>query len=318
MKTLVAKTAAGALLACASVGLVNAQDYPTKPIRFIVPGPGGVDAIARPFLPHLAEALGQTTVIENLPGGPRPGMLVAKAEPDGHTLFLTGRGHWLAPLTLKDAPYDSLKDFAAIGIVYDQPYLLLVNSKLPVKSVKELIALAKSRPGQLNMGAGAPAGTGTLGGALFRQMAGVDIKAIPYKTGSDRSAGLLAGQIEVDFLSSSETAQLGKTDRVRLIAVSSGKPSPQYPGTLPIGEAVPGYDFGSNGILFAPAKTPARIITRVNQELNKLLKRPDIQKVLLASGSDPVGGSVEEATRFVANDYQAMQKVLAAEGVKPQ
>ena len=315
MKHSIAPCIAGAaLMACAAGQALAQAPFPSKPLHFIVPGPGGIDAIARPLLPGIAASLGQTAIIENMPQGPRPGLTVMKSAPDGHTLFLTGRGHWLIPLEVQPAPFDPVTDFTAVSLMWVQPYLLMVNrARLPVTSVKALLDYDRANPGQINMGAGSPTATSTVAGTMFVKMAKAKVMPIPYKTGSARAAALLSGEIGMDFISASESQPFMQGDKVRALAVSSKQPSVQYPDLPSVASSVPGYDFGSTAVMFVPAKTPTAVINRLSQAVNQELKKPEIVKMLAGFSATPIGGTAQEAGDYVKFDVKPMPELLAGQ-----
>ena len=321
-KTFIAKIIAGmSVFACVGAAMAqtsNQNQYPNKPVRVVSPGPGGLDVIARKFMAIMEKHLGQRMIMENKPSGVIPGNTVAMAPPDGYTVLFSGGPQWLAPLTQKDVPYDPVKDFAPVAMIYFQPYMLLVSTQLQVNSVKELIALAKQRPGQINMGSGSPGSSGSIAGTLFREMADINLTVIPYKSGTDRATALLSGQITVDFLGASDYKTFLNSGKVKAIAITSKRPSPQFPGIPAVADNVPDFEYGSTALMFAPAKTPAAIINRLNQDVNKTLKEPETIKMLTEFGADPTGGSSQVAADFVKWDMARMDKLLKSVGVTPQ
>ena len=320
MRLALLKMLAGALavMALANPAASQTNAYPNKPVRVLAPGPGGLDGIVRRFMPVMAQGLGQPIVVENRPVGPVLGQAAVRAQPDGYTLLFAAGPHWLAPLTDLNVPYDPVKDFAAISMIYIQPNVLLVNNALKVNSVKELIAMAKQKPGQINLGAGPPGTSGTLAGTLFREMADVDMYEIRYKAGAERSTALLSNEISVDILGGASARPLLASGKIKALAVTSKRASAQFPGVPPLADTVPDFEYGSTTILFAPAKTPAPIVTRLNQEANRALKAPEIVKMLADNSAEPLGDSPQVASDYVKWDLERMGKLLRAAGITPQ
>ena len=235
----VARMALGGFALCA-VGLVSGQNYPTRPIRVITAGVGGGnDVSARLVAQGLSASIGQQVIVENRASGIITAEAVAKAAPDGYTVLVYGSTIWTTPL-LQSTPYDPVRDFAPITMVASSPHVIVVHPSLPVKTVKELIALAKAKPGQLN---DASLGTGTsthLGAELFKSMAGVNIVRIPYKAAASQIGDLLGGQVQLTFSTTGAAMPLVKVGRLRALAVTSSKPSAMTPGLPTVAVTVPG------------------------------------------------------------------------------
>ena len=244
-----------------------AQTFPNRPVRLFTGGAGGGnDIAARLIAEGLTANFGQQVIVENRPSGFIPGETIAKAKPDGYTIVLSGRSHWMAPLSVDKSPYDPLKDFAAITLPVTTPNVLAVHPSLPVKSVKDLIALARSRPGELNYGASGVGSGPHLAGALFNQMAGVNIVRINYRAMGSVYTDLMSGQTQIAFGSAPGVMPLVQAGRLRGLAVSSGSPSALAPGLPTIAATgLPGYDFTSPFGVFAPAETPRAIVMRLNE-----------------------------------------------------
>jgi len=313
------------LLASFAVALAlpaSAQAWPDKPIRLILGVPAGAtpDVTARLIMPGVSQSLGQPLVADNRggAGGLIAAEIVAKSAPDGYTLFISSPGALtILPSLRKSVPYDTLRDFAPISLISVGPFVLITHPSVPVKSVKELIALAKSQPGKLNY---ASAGNGVanhLAMEMFKQMAGVDITHVPYKGAPQAVTDVLAGHMNMMFNSIAPIIANIKAGRVRVLGIASSKRSPQLPDVPTISEAgVPGFEAVNWFGMFAPAKTPKAIITRVNEAVVKVLRSPDIQAQFIALGADPVGSSPEEFAAYVRRDMERYARVVKLSGAK--
>ena len=286
--------AAQALLIAALLALAGsavAQDYPTKPIKFIVPYPpgGGTDVVARILVEPLSAELGQPIIIDNRGGaaGNLGTDLVAKAPADGYTILFTLSSHTINPKLYEKLPFDVERDFAPISLAAQIPQILVVNPSLPVTSVKELIAFAKANPGKLNyasVGIGSP---GHIAGELFKLKTGVDMVHVPYKGGGPAVIDTIGGQVQVLFVSMPAALQHVKSGRLRAIAVTSAKRSASAPELPTIAEAgVPDYAVESWYGALAPAKTPPAIVARLNAAFVKVLDNPQVKERLFAQGAE--------------------------------
>ena len=297
------------------VATANAQDYPAKSIRIVTaPIGGGNDFPARLIALALAGPLGQQIVVDN-----RPTVLianvVAKSPPDGYTLLLNGSAHWLGPLFEK-VNYDPVKDFAAITLVDRSPNVLVVHPSLPAKSVRELIALAKARPGELNVGVGGTGSSNFMAAVLFGQLAGVNITRIPYKGNAPAITALLSGEIQVMFSSSGAVAPHRQSGRLRALAIGGVQASPLAPGLPTIAAAgVPGYVSETLHAMFAPAKTAPAIVNRWNVEVARYLRSPQARDIFLKSGIEPSPSSSEALVEIMNAEVVRMSKVLKGAGV---
>jgi len=294
-----------------------AQDYPNKPIRIITsPAGGGNDVPARLLAQGIAGSLGQQVVVDN-----RPTVLIAelamKAPPDGYTLLFSGGPHWLGHFFEKTS-YDPVKDFAPISIVDRQPVILVVHPSMPVKSVKELIALAKAKPGQLNYASGAPGGSNHLAAILFNYMAGVDILRIPYSGSSPGMIALIGGHVHMMFPAAGGATAHVKAGRLRALAVGSAEPTPLAPGVPTVAAmGVPGYVSDAVHAVFAPVKTPTPIVDKLNQEIARYLKTADAKEKFFNTGMDAVSSSPGELTDMMRSEMARIAKVVKAAGINP-
>jgi tripartite-type tricarboxylate transporter receptor subunit TctC len=310
------------VIAAASVApFAGAQSYPVKPVRIILSVPAGAtpDMTARLVTPGLASALGQPMVVDNRggAGGLIGAEIASKATPDGYTVFISSPGALTILPHLRKVPYDTLKDFAPVGLISVGPFVLIVYPAFPAQSVKELIALAKAQPGKLNC---ASAGNGVanhLALELFKQMAGVDITHVPYKGAPQAVTDVLAGQMDMMFNSILPVLGHIRAGRLRALGIASNKRSAQLPDVPTMSEAgVPGFVAENWFGMFAPARTPKPIIARLNQALVKVVRSPEIQKRFAALGADAIGSSPEEFAAFVRRDMEKYAKVVRASGAK--
>ena len=300
-----------------------ADSYPSRPVRIVVPtGAGGVtDVVARVLAQKMGERLGQQVIVDNRPsaGGVLGTQIVATAAPDGYTLVLVFPSHAVNPTLVAKLPYDSVKSFAPITLVSVVAPVLVVNAAVPVRSVKELIALAKEKPGTINFGSVGSGSLGHLSGELFRAMAGLQVTQVFYKGAPQVMTSLIGGEIQVYFVASMATAlpQL-KSGRVRALGVGTRERLPFLPEVPPIADTVPGYEVqGWNGML-APAGTPRAIIDRLNSEIVRIVKTPQFAEQFAAEGIVPVGNTPEEFTRVIIADIAKWGKVIRAAGVRTE
>ena len=311
--------ALAALLASAA----HAQPYPSKPVHFVVPFPasGATDIMTRVVQRKLEEALGQPVIVDNKPGagGTIGSAFVAKAPPDGYTILMaTTSTHSIGPV-LQKLPYDPEKDFAPVCLVANAANVLVVSPALGVSSVKELIALAKAKPGQLNY---ASSGTGTivhLSGELFVRMAGLQMQHIPYKGTALAAADIKSGQIAMMTDNIVSAIPFMKSGLEKGLAVTSAKRSDVLPDLPTVAASgVPGYESTTYFGVFAPAGTPAAVVTRLNAELVKIVRAPDTKAKFLELGADPVGSTPEALAAAVKADTAKWAKVIKDAGIKPE
>jgi tripartite-type tricarboxylate transporter receptor subunit TctC len=298
-----------------------AGGYPDKPIRLIVPQPPGgtSDILARVLASKLAENLRQQIIIDNRAGasGTIGTDLAAKSPPDGYTLVLVYTTHATTPGIYGKLPYDPVADFAPITLAAAAPLLLVVHPKIPVTSVKELIAYAKTRPGELNFCSAGNGSGSHLAGELFNTMTGVKLTHIPYKGSGLAITELIGGQVQLMFAGIVPIDPHVKSGRVRSIAVTSAKRSVAIPQVPTIAESgLPGFEVvGWYGVL-APARTPHPIVARLHNEFVKILQTQDIRDRLLSEGAEPVGNTPAEFTAFIKTDIGRWAKVIKAAGAK--
>ena len=298
-----------------------AQNYPDKPIRLIVPfAPGGgTDITARTIAQKLTERLGQTVVVDNRPGanGTIGVDLAAHAAPDGYTLSMISSSHSVNVSLIKKLPYDLIKDLAPITQATSQPYALVIHPSLPVKSVKELIALARAKPGAINYGSSGTGGLSHLSGALLASLAKINIVHIPYKGGSPAMVDVISGQIQMLFSTILQSHAHLKAGRLRALAVTTAKRSPAEPGLPTMQEAgVPGYEVAGWYGVVAPVKVPQPILTTLNREIVAILQEPDVARKLAGDGSEPVGSTREAFGAHIRSEIAKWRKLVVEAGIR--
>lgn len=296
-------------------GAASGQEYPGRPVRIVTsPAGGGNDFPARVIARGISGPLGQQVVVDNRPTALLAD-LVSKAPPDGYTLLVTGSAHWIGPL-LEKVSYDPIGDFAAITLVDRAPSLLVVHPSMPVKSVRQLVALAKSRPGELNISVGGTGSSNYIAAILFNHMAGVNIVRIPYKGTGPAMTAVMSGEVHAMFASAGGAAAHVKSGRLRALAVGSAGPSALAPGLPTIAASgFPGYVSEALHAMFAPAKTPPAIVARLNQEVGRYLQSAEAKDVFLKAGIEAAPGSPEDLTAIMNSEIANIGKVLKAAGV---
>jgi tripartite-type tricarboxylate transporter receptor subunit TctC len=307
-----------AIAAILTLSPAYAQNYPVKPVRIVTGGPGSNgDFASRLLASALAAPLGQQVFVENRPSGVILGETVAKSPADGHTLLITGSSFWLAPYLLDNVPWDPQRDFATIMLATTSPNLVVVHPSLPTKTIKELIALAKSRPGQLNYASGATGSAPHLAAELFNSMAGVNIVRINYKGAGQALIDLMAGHVQVMFPNGGGAAAHLKSGRLRALAVTTPKPSALFPGVPTVVSAgLAGYESEVLNGIFAPAKTPAVAITRLNQEITKILARDDTREKFFNAGMEIIGGQPERLASAMKAEMSLWGKLIKDLGIR--
>ena len=294
------------------------QDYPSKSVRIVAGGVGGVgDITSRIIAQVLSISWAQQVIVDNR-GGVFPAEFVSKAPPDGYTLFLTGSAHWLEPL-LHKVPYDPVSDFTSITMTSRGPNVLVVHPSLPVKSVKELVSLAKAKPGALNYGAASVGSSTHLAAELFNSIAGINIVRIPYKAAGLAVSDLIGGQVQLMFATLASVTPHVKSGRLRALAVTTSEPSALLPGLPTVAASgMPGYEMASPLAMFAPAKTPVTLINRLNQEIVRVLNQADVKEKLFNAGQEIVGSSPEQLTAAVKSDIARISKLITDVGIKAE
>jgi len=299
-----------------------AQAYPVKPVRIVVTWPpgGSNDVVARVMAQRLTEALGQTFVVENRAGatGTIGAELVARSAPDGYTIMVNSATHIANAHTYKKLPYDTIRDFTGVMPLAVQIGMLVVHPSLPVKSVKELIALAKSQPDQI---AWASTGTGSytwLTMELLLQMTGAKMLEVNYKGGGPATIALASGEVQVFFVGIGSLTAALPAQRVRPLGVASDKRLKQFPDIPTISESVPGYELTAWIGSFVPSATPRAIVERLNAEFRKALEHPDVSRILSAQTLDPMPMTPDEFAQRLKTDYDKYEKIIRATGARAE
>jgi tripartite-type tricarboxylate transporter receptor subunit TctC len=312
--------ALAALLACFCAQSLG-QDYPSKPIRLIVPYPpgGGTDVIARIVQPRLSEALGQPLVIENRggAGGAVGTEAAAKSAPDGYTLLFTLSSHTINPLLYR-LNYDVESDFAAVSLLVSVPQLIAAHPQAPAATLQEMVSAARSRPSGYSY---ASVGNGTpshIAGELLKLKAGIDLLHVPYKGGGPAVTDTISGQVPFLFVTAPAALQHVRAGKLRALAVTTRKRSPAAPDIPTVAEALnlPDYEVDSWYAVFAPARTPAAIVARLQKEIARVVHLPDVKQRLLEQGADAVGSSSEELDRIVRTELKRWTEVVREAKIK--
>lgn len=312
---------AGAQQAWAEAGA--APGFPSRPIRLIVPlaAGGPSDTMARTLAQKLSEVAGQNVIVDNRPGasGIIGTEIVAKSPADGYTILLVSTAISINPSLFRKLPYDTLKDLTAVSLLAGAPYILAVHPSLPVKTVKQLIALAKARPGELNHASGG-SGTGPhLGMEVFMQRTGIKVVHITYKGGGPAMNDFVAGQTQVYMANMLTMYPQVKAGRARSLGVTSPKRSPAAPDIPTLSESgVPGFDEGGHHGIVAPAGVPKEVITKLNRDIVTAMRAPEIVKRLSVEGAQVIASTPEDYGAMIRRDIEKWAKVVASAGIKPQ
>lgn len=299
-------------------GATAAQDYPTRAVRIVTaPAGGGNDFSARLVARGISGPLGQQVIVDNRPTVLAP-EIVAKSPADGYTVLLNGSAHWIGPFVSK-VSYDPVTDFAPLILVDRTPVILVVHPSLPVKNVKQVIALAKAKPGQLNVSSGAPGASNYLGGMLFNYYAKVDILLVPYKGAAPAMTAVMSGETQLMFASPGGSMSHVRSGRLRALGVGSEKPSELAPGIPTIASSgVPGYVCETLHAMFAPAGTPAAAISRLHQAIDRFLQSAEGKSQFIKGGVEAAPSTPDQLAAIMKSEMATIGKVLRAAGVKPQ
>jgi len=319
-----ARSIAGLCLLFANAGVAHAQPapYPNKPIRLVSPfAPGGgTDVVSRLVAQKMTESWGQAVILDNRPGaGTMLGTeIVAKSPADGYTLLIVAAAHSINPSLYAKVNYHPTRDFAPISMAVSFPFLLVVHPAIPAQNVNDLIAVAKSRPGNFSFASSGSGNTNHLAGELLKSMAGIDITHIPYKGGAPALTDVVGGQVSMMFGTVLESLPQARSGRVRMIAVSGVKRAAFAPEVPTVAESLPGYEVTGWYAFLAPAGTPAAVVNKLNQEITRILELPDVRQRLIALGAEPWPTSQTEASRFITSEAAKWSKVIRRAGIKAE
>jgi tripartite-type tricarboxylate transporter receptor subunit TctC len=298
-----------------------AAGFPERPVRMLAASAagGGTDIIARLLAHKLTDVWGQQAIVDNRPGG--GGVIAtdiaAKAVPDGYTLLLQSVGISYAPALYKNLPFDVKRDIVAVTIVGSQPFVVAVHPSLPAKSVAELVALAKSKPGQLRFASGGVSGASHLGSELFRVTAGVDMVHVPYKGTGPGTTALISGEVQMGIAGVGTILPHAKSGKVRALAVTGAKRSPAAPDLPTVAEnGLPGYAFDVWYGVFTAAKTPRPVLGKLNADANAALRDAETAKRFAGAGVDLIGGSVEDSNKYLQSEMTKWTRVIREAGIK--
>ena len=317
------RCAVAAAITCVSAGITYAQPYPSKPVRIVVPfAPGGgTDVIARYLAAGMTESLKRQVIVDNRAGANAivGTEIVARAPADGYTLLFVSSPHSVNPSMYAKLPYDTLRDFAPVAMVASSPYFLVIHPSLPVRNVKELVALARKQPDQILYGSGGSGSSAHLTAELFNQMAGVKLREIPFKGAGPALIGTLTGEVALVFGNALTVKPHIESGRLRALGIASAQRSKSAPDLPTISEAgVPG--FRSDAVLgmLAPARTPRAIIDTLNAESHKVMRQPDSVEAMRRMAVDIALSTPEEFGQLIESEMQRWSKVVRALNLKPQ
>jgi tripartite-type tricarboxylate transporter receptor subunit TctC len=322
MNLLLRWTAFALVGACASIGAAIAQSYPNKPVRMVVgfPPGGGTDVVARVISQKLSEWYGQPVVVENRPGatGTIGADVIAKSPPDGYNLLMGHvNSHGIAPNLFSKLPYDPIKDFAAVAYVGYVPNVLAVHPSVPARSVKELVQLAKGKPGQMNYASSGNGSTQHLAGELFKQLTGTDIVHVPYKGSGDAIKDLLAGTVNMNFDTMPPVLPHIQAGKLRGLAISTPKRLPQLPDVPTFDEAgIKGFDVTNWYGVMAPGGTPRELVAKLNADINKAMQVPEVRTRLEAVGTQLHEQSAAEFESFMKAEAAKYAKLIKAANIR--
>jgi tripartite-type tricarboxylate transporter receptor subunit TctC len=300
-------------------GAACGQNYPLKPVRIVTSVTGGsLDLTARLIAPKLAERLGQQVIVDNR-GGVLSMELVAKAPADGYTLLIASGSLWISQFLRDNVAWDALRDYAPISLLATSPNIIVVHPSLPVRSVRELIALAKTSPGELNYSTGQAGASAHLAGELFKTMAGINIQRVAYKGQGPAMLALITGEAQLSFPNAASATPFIKAGRIRGLAVTTTQPSALAPG-LPTAAAsgLPGYESRAIIGMFAPARTPPAIVDQLHQEIARALNSADVRQRLFDSGSEAIAGSPEAMTAAMKSEMATTGKLIKDIGIRAE
>ncbi len=299
----------------------GALDYPTKPIRLIVtfPAGSGADIVARTIGQKMAESLGQQVVIDNRAGagGIIGSDIASKAVPDGYTLVMVSSAHTINASVYSKLPYDPDRDFSPITMLASTPYLFVAHPSVPAKTVAELIALARAKPGQINYASGGIGVGSHLAGELFKSMAGIDIVNVPYKGAPQATTDVVGGQVQLSFSTMPTAVPLVRGGKLRALAVTSLQRVAAFSEIPAIAETIPGFDVRTWQALLAPPRTSPAIVNKLREHAVRALALPDVNERLLAQGYQTVGNTPQEFAKIITGEIARWKTVVKTAGIKP-
>jgi tripartite-type tricarboxylate transporter receptor subunit TctC len=298
----------------------TAQPYPAKVVRIVASEAGGAgDFVARLLAQGLAGSFGQPVVVDNRVGGVIAGDVVARSAPDGYTVLLYGNTLWLLPLMRKQVPYDPHRDFSPVTLISRAPAMLLVHPSIPARSVKELIAVARARPGQLNYASAALGTSNHMAAELFKHMAKVDIVRVAFRGAASAFTAVMSGQVDVLFMLGAGIMPIVQSGKVRAVAVTSLQPSPLFPGLPTVASAgLPGFEMYSLFGLFTPAGAAPGIVSRLNQETVRIFQSPEVRDRLAGTGVESVGSTPEALLSTIQEEVTRIRAVVASAGLREE
>jgi tripartite-type tricarboxylate transporter receptor subunit TctC len=314
------KATVGVLAYMLATTVACAQSYPAKPVRMLVafPAGGSADIVARVLAQKLSESIGQQIIVDNRPGagGNLAFEALAKADPDGYTVLNSTPGIVINPSLYRKVNF-KIEDFVAISLVGEAPLLIMAHPSLPANTIQELVKLAKAKPGAIRYASAGNGSSSHLASEVFRMMAGIDMLHVPYKGGGPALQDVIGGQVEITSLPIAESMPLVRSKRVKAIGQTGLKRSAVAPEVPTLDESgIKGYSVTTWYVMFAPAKTPPEIVTRLYNELDKLLKRPDAQEKFKEVGVDIIGTNPAQAAAFVKSEFEKWAKLIQASGAK--
>ena len=301
-----------------AAGVVSAEKYPYKPLRVVTAAAGGGnDLVGRLIAQGLTATLGKQVIVDNRGG--IAAEIAAKAPADGYTLLFYGSAVWTTPFLRDNVPYDPVRDLSPITLATKAPDIVVVHPSVPVKSIMELITLAKAKPGQLNYATGTMGASPHLAAELFKAMAGADIVRVPYKGTGPSLNAVIAGEVQLMFPDAGPVMPHIKSGRLRALAVTSAEPSALAPGLPTVAASgVPGYEAVSMLGMFAPARTPPLLIKRLNQEVVQILMKVEVKERLLNAGTEAVGSSPEQFAATIKSEIAKWGKVIKDAGIRAE
>lgn len=321
MKTGLRCFAIAASLVLFGAGTAPGQAYPNKPLRVLTSeAGGGNDFSARVIAQNISAGLGQPVIVDNRGGasGYVSIMTVVKAPPDGYTMLFFANGLWTLPL-LQSAPYDAVQDLLPISLTGKVPTVLVVHPSSSAISVKDVIAMAKAKPGGLNFASAAPGSAVHLAAELFKSMAGVNMVGVFYKGGAPALTSLVSNEVHLMFAVVTSGMPLVKAGRLRALAVTSAEPSALTPGLPTVAASgLPGFEVASTQGLWAPVRTPAAIVARLNQEIVRAISKPDVKEKFIAAGVDTIGTTPEQFAAYIKSDIAVVGKLITKAGIRAE